>query len=600
MPRSFSCHHKTGLRLADISELNGTAIANVAEFDGTAIDNVAEFDGLTIPSAAAFLLDTTYGSGAAVAYSTRKLKTGVTVAARIRRSGDDIEADVEFDSNNEISLTSPISNASSGTYTDLADFVDHTGTARDAFIDEWKDQSGSGNHAAQIHFGSQPKLYDATTGLITENGKAALEFDGSDDHFDITWTQSASNYSLHAVTKNTATNSFLFDSLTGRLVFDGRGGTRGVYYDGSWKGTMHSGTSQQLQSIYAIAPSSGQSYVDGSQINTGLSYTQTAIGGNTTLGTEVTQGAFDFDGTMQEWILYASGKTADRTSIEENINSEYLIYQPTDAPTSGLLSTHTGATAAYSVRQLSNKAVIALRVRRDSDDEERNIGFDSNGDLDTTAISDFCDTANGYVTRWWDQSTNGNHADQPVGGTGSNSNQPQIYNGAAVITENGKPALEFDGSNDKLDTPSTTWTTAGDMTVFTVADNDGTSNGRVWDGSGGTPRVFSRYMGGNDGMVIYGATTLNLYASSTNVQRLGTYLKNGSNADIFVNASSIANSSSAPNHDTGSSVASIGARQNNELWFNGRIQEIIHFPAAQTNTNRAAIETDIDNYYQIP
>ena len=98
------------------------------------------------------------------------------MAARIRRSGDNIEADVEFDTNNEISLTSPISNASSGTYTDLADFVDHATTPRDAFVKEWKDQSGNGNHATQTSPTSQPKLYDATTGLITENGKPAANF----------------------------------------------------------------------------------------------------------------------------------------------------------------------------------------------------------------------------------------------------------------------------------------------------------------------------------------------------------------------------------------------------------------------------------------
>ena len=142
--------------------------------------------------------------------------------------------------------------------------------------------------------------------------------------------------------------------------------------------------------------------------------------------------------------------------------------QPTDQPTSGLLYDYgsatggTDAAAAYSVRQLSDKAVICMRIRRDmgagnpGDDDETNIGFDANGDLDTQAVADFCGTGTGYVTRWWDQSVNGNHADQPVGGTGSNSFQPQIYNGTAVITENGKPALNFDGLNDVLISPTIT------------------------------------------------------------------------------------------------------------------------------------------------
>ena len=163
--------------MPNINDINGVTVANLAKLDAVLKANISKVNGLTLSAAAAFLLDTY--TGAAAAYSTRKLKTGVTVAARIRRSGDDIEADVEFDSNNEISLTSPISNASSGTYTDLADFVDHSTTPRNAFVDEWKDQSGSGNHAAQATAANQPKLYDATTGLITENGKPALSYNGS-------------------------------------------------------------------------------------------------------------------------------------------------------------------------------------------------------------------------------------------------------------------------------------------------------------------------------------------------------------------------------------------------------------------------------------
>ena len=166
-------------------------------------------------------------------------------------------------------------------------------------------------------------------------------------------------------------------------------------------------------------------------------------------------------------VIYNSDETSNRTGIEENINSEYLIYQPTDAPTSGLLADYTGAAAAYSVRQLSDKAVIALRIRRDSDDEETNIGFDSNGDLDTTAIEDFCDTANGYVTRWWDQSTNGNHADQAT-----DASQPKIYDSTTgVITENGKPAL----SNWQSQTTiliSSFGSTYNDVHVFSVSRDD--------------------------------------------------------------------------------------------------------------------------------
>ena len=55
----------------------------------------------------------------------------------------------------------------------------------------------------------------------------------------------------------------------------------------------------------------------------------------------------------------------------------------------GLLDTYSGAAAAYSTRQLKLSSTLSMRVRRSSDDTEQDIGFDSNGDLDTTALTTF-------------------------------------------------------------------------------------------------------------------------------------------------------------------------------------------------------------------
>jgi hypothetical protein len=104
-----------------------------------------------------------------------------------------------------------------------------------------------------------------------------------------------------------------------------------------------------------------------------------------------------------------------------------------------LLDTYTGAAAAYSVRKLDKDYTgSCMRVRRSSDEATQDIGFDSNGDLDTAAIATFVGDAYGYVTAWYDQSGNGNNATQST-----SANQPMIYDrvAAAVVTENGKPAL---------------------------------------------------------------------------------------------------------------------------------------------------------------
>ena len=69
--------------------------------------------------------------------------------------------------------------------------------------------------------------------------------------------------------------------------------------------------------------------------------------------------------------------------------------------------------AAYSVRKLRNAySGSAFRVRRDSDNSEQDIGFDSNGNLDESALTAFVGANNGYIVKWYDQTTNGNNATQ--------------------------------------------------------------------------------------------------------------------------------------------------------------------------------------------
>jgi hypothetical protein len=478
--------------MAQIKEFSSADLNTISRFGGVS-NTLEKINGVTVVAvpAGAFLLDTY--TGAAAAYSVRRIASATTVLLRVRRdtgggTGDDDEADVAYDSNNELSLDSVISNASAGvTATTLGQFL-NVGTVNGTtytnpdsltvtalcFVDEWKDQSGSGNHAAQATFGSQPKLYDAATGLITENGKPAIQFDGSNQMF--TGNISTSDKTMVAVYRPTAVPTATFqDIICGQRSADSEGNwsflTMTASDDCQFLGYLlvnklaaSSPTFNQTQKLAEFYYSSGTGslYRDSTLLDSSSSMTLQSQNSSFSIGNRV--GANEFAAFKgQEIILWASDESTNRSGIESDINSNYLIYQPTDAPTSGLLATYTGAAAAYSVRQLSDKAVIALRIRRDSDDEERNIGFDSNGDLDTAAISDFCDTANGYVTRWWDQSTNGNHADQATDG-----NQPQIYNGTEVITENGKPALDFDGTNDGLNCSTNLRTATGASTVIQV------------------------------------------------------------------------------------------------------------------------------------
>ena len=111
-----------------------------------------------------------------------------------------------------------------------------------------------------------------------------------------------------------------------------------------------------------------------------------------------------------------------------------------------LLDTYTGAAAAYSLRRLSGSYTgSSIEVRRASDNATLDIGF-VNNELDTATLSTFCSGTNGYVTTWYDQSGNGNDAEQTTA-----ASQPKIYDSSSgVILENGKPTAKFDGTDDFL------------------------------------------------------------------------------------------------------------------------------------------------------
>jgi len=609
------------------------ALANIAKVDAVAAAAIAKINGLVFTAAApgAFLLDTY--TGAAAGYSVRRLATSATVLLRVRRetaggTGDDDEADVAYDSNNILSLDSAISNASAGvTATTLGQFLnvgtvggttytnpDSLTVTASCYVDTWYNQAGS-NDAEQTAFGSQPQIHNGTvnTDLITENGKPAVDFNIDVLQAVSIFSQSSAVLSFFIVFKEDDTNannravvlSGDVEQLT--EVFASQnfafGNTQNSGHRRPENENAAVGTANNNQNLFAYWKNGTNN--QNLSVNAGTAGSNTNSVTTTTL-TDIYLGAAasnlgnPLNGRIQEFVLWFSDQdtAGNRTGIEENINSEYLIYQPTDTPTSGLLATYTGAAAAYSVRQLANTAVIALRVRRDSDDEETNIGFDANGDLDSQAISDFCSTANGYVTRWWDQSTNGNHADQAT-----DASQPQIYNGTAVITENGKPALEFDGSNDLMDSPTMTVTDGEFMQTAVYANNTNVANSAVatLDTSPvrvaqtiqfpntTTVRLLTFNSSGGIDAIISASTT------SAGTQTLATsHVLNGQ-GEVFVNG--VGALTGTVNVRTDQTTIRLGNNLSGNGPLDGRVQEVIHWPSEQTN--RTAIESNIDTYFSI-
>jgi hypothetical protein len=272
-----------------------------------------------------------------------------------------------------------------------------------------------------------------------------------------------------------------------------------------------------------------------------------------------------------------------------------------------LLDTYSGAAAAYSVRKLDKDYTgNCMRIRRDSDDAETDIGFDSSGDLDTSAISSHGGSSSCFVVTWYDQSGNSNNATQSTAGS-----QPQIYNGTAVIVENGKPAVDFDGFNDNLDIatslgitgsqarstffvlrPESAGGTSSYQTYFGLGDGGQDSNGQIWDL---WPEWSVRVFGGFEK---YNTVTINNQYLSTNILS-GTNVTD--NAFFLDGTEQTATSSTVKTVNTDNAVQRIGRSGSSSTtgpYYTGKMQEIVIYASAQT-TNRTGIETDINGYFSI-
>lgn len=146
-----------------------------------------------------------------------------------------------------------------------------------------------------------------------------------------------------------------------------------------------------------------------------------------------------------------------------------------------LLDLYPNATCAYSVSKLRNAyAGAAIRVRRDIDNAEQDIGF-VNNELDTASLLAFVGAGSGFVTTIYDQSTAGNDYTQT-----NAVRQGRIVISGVLQTTSGKPIIlrsvdnngSYISSNDFI----------GDTNVYGmhyVGDALGMTQGNLFGSSSG-------------------------------------------------------------------------------------------------------------------
>lgn len=544
---------------------------------------------------------------AAAAYSLRKLRTAYTGSAiRVRRSSDNTETDIGFNNAGDLDTSA------------LATFVGNG----NGFVSTWYDQSGNNRNATQTTQADQPQI--VRNGLIlTVNSKpciyplaiAGMNMGFNDSNlgtvnkhiFVVADTTRGENNTVNYQSVLVASysgsgsvgNDFSFSYYHGEPTIRLRN------YDGS-SFVLNSGTTSGYKLWQNIRTSSLLYIADNNNPYTVGGTPNTVYNSNTyRIGGHVSAGVNNSPKLVQEVIYYPSNQSTNRIGIETNINSYYRIYQQEAL----LLDYYPDAAAAYSLRKLrSGYTGAAIQVRRSSDSAVQNIGFDSNGGLDTTALTTFVGTGNtGFVTTWYDQSGNGNNATS----TGT-TQQPVIFSGGTIISENNKPSLRFDGVNTYLNSNNVaSYFTGVDkfLTASTVLKGNQLtpiSNQAAWGFSNSSTDTPIRWFGQSSGTTQIrlderddlGVLT-NIIGGDLSKNSLGFLISNADSKNLFSNSVNVDSDTGTLNQITLNKF-SIGCldRTSRIIFLNGQIQEIILW-ASNQSTNRPLIEANINSYYNI-
>jgi hypothetical protein len=268
----------------------------------------------------------------------------------------------------------------------------------------------------------------------------------------------------------------------------------------------------------------------------------------------------------------------------------------------GLLDIYPGAAAAYSLRNLqgrSGKDSAVVRVRRS--------GGNTESDFTATQVSDGSLAAwvgvgnNGFVRTWYDQSGNNQHLNQAT-----NSAQPLIVSNGAVVSDDGKPAVQTDGTSHYMQSPNGALGSVTSFYIAAVGSITADDNRSIFAASNGGYSITNQWLtvrrsGGfvNFRHARLGVNT-NIDLSDTGAKSLFQFLRSETSLSAWVNSET---STTTVPSDALSLSAEIDFRAIDNFGSlvqpsPGLTQELIAY-ATDQSTNRAAIEANINAHYNI-
>ena len=243
-----------------------------------------------------------------------------------------------------------------------------------------------------------------------------------------------------------------------------------------------------------------------------------------------------------------------------------------------------------SLRKLNSLyAGPAIRVSRSNDSNQQDIYFNAFGNLDTLALLSFCGSNSASVVTWYDQSGNNRNFL-------SNGSPPLIVNNGSLITQSGKPSINF--ANQCLICPSTTLTakTVNGFCVTDTVKNYATFTRQ--ERNSGAEWAF-RVQDGKYVFYSYAQTLYQLTGSSNvNSIKILTVVTNTNNAADYYESGS--QTATVSGFDTSSSTGPIGIGGNGaggDLINNGYISELFVFETSLSDAQRTILEASQLAYY---
>lgn len=257
------------------------------------------------------LLDTY--SGASAAYSLRRLSSTYTGnLIRVRRSSDNAEQNIGYDSNNVLDTTSLLSFVGAG----------------NGFVTTWYDQSGNAKNTTQSTAANQPRIVNAGS-IDLVNSKPAILADGINDNLTNTTLSLTNPTSIFTVVDKVGNsgNFGLFDvsfGLSGAFLLS----NTGIYFyqNGPSFSPEYSNNNQSL--LVAKTATTGTNwelYGNNTTVTNGGQNIGSQIGTIINLFTR-SAGNSQANMYMQEFIVWGSNQMTNRAGIQTQINTYYNIY----------------------------------------------------------------------------------------------------------------------------------------------------------------------------------------------------------------------------------------------------------------------------------